>query len=109
MLLSVRSGAVRLAETPGIGTPIYKAGLDAGDELKTIDGTRVVSAEDAFAVLKRHRPGDTVNIVYVDRSGGERRGEIALVENPSVELVTIESSGGTLTPEQRAFRDGWLK
>ena len=81
---------------------------DAGDELKTIDGTRIVSAEDTFAVLRRHRPGDTVNVVYVNRSGVERRGDIALVENPGVELVTIESTGGTLTPEQRTFRERWL-
>ena len=106
--LEARSGAVRLADTPGIGTPIYKAGLDAGDELKTIDGSRMVSAEDAFAVLRRHRPGDTVNVVYVDRSGVERRGDIALAENPAVELVTFESTGGALTTEQKTFREKWL-
>jgi len=107
--LELRSGAVRLAEAPGIDTPIYKAGLDAGDELKTIDGTRIGSAEDAFGVLKRHRPGDTVNVVYVDRSGVERRSEIVFRENPQLELVTAESTGATLTPGQRAFREGWLK
>jgi predicted metalloprotease with PDZ domain len=106
--LEVRSGAVRLADTPGIGTPIYKAGLDTGDELKTIDGTRIASTEDVFAVLKRHRPGDSVTVVYVDRSGVERRGDIALAENPAVELLTIESTGGTLTAEQRTFRERWL-
>jgi predicted metalloprotease with PDZ domain len=107
--LDGRAGAVRLADSPAMGTPIYTAGLDVGDELKTVDGIRIASAEDAFGVLRRHRPGESVTVIYADRSGAERRGQIVLAENPQIELVTAESAGQTLTPQQRAFRERWLK
>jgi predicted metalloprotease with PDZ domain len=107
--LELRSGGIRLAEAPAIGTPIYAAGLDAGDELKTIDGTRIASSEDAFGVLRRRRPGDTIPVVYADRAGTDRKTELVLGEDPRVELVTIESTGGVFTPEQRTFRQRWLK
>jgi len=31
-----------------------------------------------------------------------------LKEDPAVEMVLLEDTGGTPTPEQKAFRDAWL-
>jgi hypothetical protein len=33
---------------------------------------------------------------------------MTLAEDPSLEVVTVEASGGTLTPAQKTFRDAWL-
>jgi len=33
---------------------------------------------------------------------------VTLVECPELELVAIESTGATLTPDQHAFREAWL-
>ena len=98
-----------MADTPPIGTPIYAAGLDAGDELRTLDGIRLTSPEDVFGVLRRHRPDDTISVTYVDRTGGERKTQVILREDPQLELLPVESTGASLTPEQRKFRESWLK
>jgi hypothetical protein len=44
----------------------------------------------------------------VDRTGGQRTSTLQLGEDPSLELVPIESIGGPLRADQRAFRSGWL-
>jgi hypothetical protein len=69
----------------------------------------VTSTETVSIVLGRHRPGERVTIVYVDRTGSTKTAPVVLAENPHVDLMAVEAAGGSLTPAQRAFRDRWLK
>jgi hypothetical protein len=32
-----------------------------------------------------------------------------LAEDPAVEVVSLESTGGTLSADQKAFREAWLR
>ena len=98
----------RLAMPPAMGTPAYLAGLDRGDELKELDGSPVTSAEDVAAVMRRHRPGDAVAVVFADRGGAVRRATVRLVEDVRLVLSQVESTGGTLSLAQKIFRDRWL-
>jgi hypothetical protein len=61
------------------------------------------------AALGRHRPGERVTIVSVDRTGASKTASVVLGENPHVNVIAVESAGGSLTPAQRAFRDAWLR
>ena len=88
--------------------PIYAAGLDQDDEIERLDGTRVGSIDDVNAVLRRHKPGDRLPIVFVGRGGARKTTSIALEEDPHVEVTPIELAGDSLTAAQRAFRDRWL-
>ena len=47
-------------------------------------------------------------MTYKRRGGATGKAEIVVTEDPTFELVPVESSGGTLTPAQQAFRDAWL-
>ena len=49
--------------------PMYAAGIDQDDEMQQLDGQPIKSDADVAAVLARHKPGDTVPIVFVDRTG----------------------------------------
>ncbi|HEY7172617.1 MAG TPA: hypothetical protein VH417_17310 [Vicinamibacterales bacterium] len=106
--LEHRNGAVRVGVRPLSNSPGYAAGLDLDDELRQVDGTRVGSVDDVTAILKRRKPGDRVPVVYVDRSGVEKKTTVTLAEDPRIEIVPIESSGSAPTAAQRAFRAGWL-
>jgi predicted metalloprotease with PDZ domain len=99
---------LRLAMPPAMGTPAYLAGLDRGDELKELDGSPVTFAEDVAAVVRRHRPGDAVAVVFADRGGAVRRSTVRLVEDVKLVLSPVESNGGTLSVAQKTFRDHWL-
>jgi predicted metalloprotease with PDZ domain len=105
--LEARNG-LTIADTPRANTPAYKAGLDIGDEIRQIDGTRVSFAEDVAAVLRRHRPGDAIRVEYVDRTGRPKTTTVTVLEDPAFGLATLESTGTTLSAAQAAFRTAWL-
>jgi predicted metalloprotease with PDZ domain len=102
-------GVVRIASTPAIDTPMYAAGLDVDDEIRQVDGSRIVSSAAIDAAIGRRKPGDRVPVVYVDRTGIAKTVQVTLAGNPALELLSIERTGGTLTPDQRSFRDRWLQ
>jgi predicted metalloprotease with PDZ domain len=87
--------------------PIYASGLDQDDELQQIDGQRINSESDVASALARRKPGDTVQVVFVDRTGAARTGRVTLAEDPHLEVLPAEH-GGTLTAAQKTFRDRWL-
>lgn len=105
--LEMRNGPA-LADAPRVNTPAYKAGLDSGDELVSVDGARVSSTGEVEAAVRRHKPGDVVVVEYTDRTGQKKTTRVTLDEDPDVALVPVESLGRTLTPAQAAFRLAWL-
>jgi predicted metalloprotease with PDZ domain len=67
----------------------------------------VASVEDWQAAVRAHEPGDRMRIQFTRRGAAFQRA-ITLVEDPTLEVVSLESTGGTLSSDQRAFRDAWL-
>ena len=86
--------------------PIYQAGLDEDDELQLVDGQKIAGGRDIATLLQRHKPGDTIPVVFVDRTGVAKTASVTLAEDPHTEVVPIE--GAALTAAQKAFRDRWL-
>ena len=105
--LEARRGPV-LADAPRANTPAYRAGLDTGDEIRSVDGARVSTPEDVEAAIRRHRPGDVLALEFIDRTGATRWARVTLADDPDVSIVAVESTGGTLTAAQAAFRTAWL-
>ena len=102
------TGAVaRLAASPAPGSPLYLAGLDRTDEILSLGDIVIDSQADWDRALAAAKPGDTVPIRFNQR-GREQTAAMTLVADPSIELVRVETTGGTLTQEQQAFRDAWL-
>jgi predicted metalloprotease with PDZ domain len=108
MQLEQQTGSLRLTTAPLANTPAYAAGLDLGDELRELNGTKIGSGNEVTATLTRHKPGDRISVAYTDRAGTPKTVTITLAEDPRLELVPIEASGGSLTPDQKAFRRSWL-
>ena len=104
MRLEANGGAARVAALVAPGWPIYAAGIDQDDELQQADGQRITSDGDLAAVLQRHKPGDTISIVYVDRTRLPKTASVTLAEDPHVEVVVSEAA----TTAQRDFRERWL-
>ena len=101
-------GGMRLARSTAYGSPLYEAGIDRGDVLVSVDGSRVASASAVERLLREKRPGDQVAIVF-RRLGREMEATATLVPDARVELLPAEDAAGvSLTPAQRAFRGAWL-
>jgi predicted metalloprotease with PDZ domain len=110
-----RSGQVQVTNTSGlaitvntlIGSPLYTAGIDAGDVILTADGKKITDAASFNKIIADKKPGDKVQIEYTNRAGNHET-ILTLTENPAFEIVTFEKAGQLPNATQLAFRNSWL-
>ena len=91
-----------------MGTPVYKAGIDAGDIITKADGKDIKNLPDLNAAIEGKRPGESIGVTYKNRTGSHTA-TVTLEENPAVEVVTYEKAGKTPNPTQLDFRKRWLE
>jgi predicted metalloprotease with PDZ domain len=101
-------GGLRVSTLVAPNWPVYSTGLEQDDDVQRLDGQKTASAGDVDAVLRRHKPGDRIELVFADRTGAVRTASITLAEDPRLDVVAAESLGATLTSAQKTFRDHWL-
>jgi predicted metalloprotease with PDZ domain len=106
--LQVGAGGARVASLVPFGSPLYKAGIAQDDALVMLGGTTLTQQSQIDEVLGKQKPGDTIPVRFVRRGGEKVEGTMTLEEDPRIEIVTIESTGGTLSPDQKRFREAWL-
>jgi VCBS repeat-containing protein len=110
-----RSGQVQITTTTGlavttntlIGSPLYNAGIDAGDVILTADGKKITDASSFNQLIADKKPGDKMQIKYTNRAG-EHETTATLTENPAFEIVTFEKAGRQPSAVQLNFRNNWL-
>jgi predicted metalloprotease with PDZ domain len=100
--------AARIGNLQAPGTPAYAAGLEQGDQITEVDGKGVASVQQAMEAFASRKPGDSVAVAFKRRSGAAQTTTIVLKEDPALEAVLLEDTGGTPTAAQRTFRDAWL-
>jgi len=89
-------------------TPLYDAGVDSGDLVRTIDGRP--AALSIWNSIPARKPGEHITLGVVRRGGLAVTKTVTLKQDPTAQQVApVESlPGGALTPAQRAFREAWL-
>jgi predicted metalloprotease with PDZ domain len=90
-----------------VGTPLYNAGIDAGDIIVKADGKDIADAAAFSTVIADKKPGDKISVDYKNRTGTHTT-TVTLDENPFYDVVPAEKAGSTLTAEQATFRKNWL-
>ena len=60
------------------------------------------------SIVSAHQPGDRIQVEYRHPDGATGTGVMTLGEDPTMEIVALESQGGRITPAQQAFRAAWL-
>ena len=105
--LAVGAGGPRPSPVP-FNTPVYDAGIDSGDVIKTIDGQPATLA--TWNAIATRKPGDSVLVGVMRRDGVLVMRTITVKQDPTAQsVVPLESlPGGSLTPAQKSFRDAWL-
>jgi predicted metalloprotease with PDZ domain len=106
--LQAGGSSLRVAGLVPWESPLYKAGVAQDDQLLALDGSALTSMAIYEQALARQQPGASVPLRFVRRSGETVNATLAVIEDPRVEVVPVESAGGTLSAEQRRFRDSWL-
>ena len=90
-----------------IGSPLYKAGLDRGDQIVTLDRFKIEGPGQWDDALERYEPGESATIRFIQR-GTERSAELTFDEDRELEVVTYESADMEVSDAQLAFRRSWL-
>jgi predicted metalloprotease with PDZ domain len=99
--------STRITDLVAPGTPAYDAGLEQDDSITSIDEKPVSNPQQIQDVLRTHKPGDQIRIAFTRRSG-PATATVTLQDDPALEAVLTETSGGTPTPAQKQFRESWL-
>jgi putative serine protease PepD len=64
------------------GAPADKAGLQVGDVITSVGGTKVSTGDDLRAAIAAKSPGDTVSVTYT-RGGSSHTASVKLADRPS--------------------------
>lgn len=103
-----RFDRLQIAGPAIVGSPMYEAGLDRGDEIVSIGDVKVSSQADIDKAIASRKIGDDVTIVFM-RAGREQRATAKLGADQRLEIVPIEKvEGRTLSDAQKKFREAWL-
>ncbi|MCP5348722.1 MAG: M61 family peptidase [Gammaproteobacteria bacterium] len=87
-----------------VGTPLYAAGLNRGDQIVRI-GRRRMSSERAWErMLRRADPGQSATIEFIQR-GESRSAELHFAASQRLLISPVEEP----STAQIAFRDAWLQ
>jgi S1-C subfamily serine protease len=79
--LNVDEGVLIVGTTPG--TPAARAGISEGSVITAIDGVEVSSIDELGSALHRHRPGEEVEVTWVDENG-THTATARLISGPAV-------------------------
>jgi len=85
------------------GSPAFEAGLEHGDQIRSVDGKPF-----AFDTWRKRRPGDRVLLEVRHVGGHVASRSLTFGQDPQLEAVLVERDGGTVGPAEKAFRAAWL-
>jgi predicted metalloprotease with PDZ domain len=102
-------GRCILSRNTTIGSGLYKAGIDRGDQIVTLDGEKIDNMTTLEAIMRRHTPADLVPVRVRSRAGVERNVQVVLTEDTNVQVQPMESvEKMTATTAQKEQRAAWL-
>lgn len=91
-----------------IGSPAYKASLDKGDIITSINGKPFLNGEQFGAFIKKNNVGDILEIAF-ERFGEKKSTEVVLEPSPTYIIHLIEKDGETPSKKMLKLRKEWLK
>lgn len=100
-------GRVIIAGPTTMGSPLYEAGIAAGDRITSVGGTPVTTDAEYRDAVRALAPGSAVRLAWVGRIG-PTTADVTVRANPRVEVVPMEAAGQTPSSAQLAFRRAWL-
>ncbi len=102
-------GRCILARNTTMGSGLYKAGIDRGDEIMTLDGVKITDLATLEGVMRKHTPADLVPVRVRSRAGVERTTQVVLTEDTNVQVQPMENvEKMTATQAQKDLRAAWL-
>ena len=96
-------GSFMLQGNAKMGTPLYEAGLEGGDEIISIAGKMLRSGDSVEDLIANRRPGQSVSMIY-RRWGEEKNVRVTLGSSPNYQVKVQKRPSA----EVKALREPWL-
>ena len=97
-----------IRSTPKIGSPAYKANLNKGDGIKSINKIPFNKTESFNSYINTLKVGDSLKVVF-DRFGMEKSTTLVLGKNPNYSISLNEKEGSIPAAKILECRKDWLK
>jgi predicted metalloprotease with PDZ domain len=92
-----------------VTSPLYKAGLNRGDVLVSLNGKKVTGEKELEKILAKLQPTHQVPVTFRQQASGQVvNTQLVLEEAQELIVEPYESAGKTLTPAMQTFRQEWL-
>jgi predicted metalloprotease with PDZ domain len=91
-----------------IGSPAYKAGLDKGDIITSINRKPFPNGIQFDTILKGFKPSDTL-IVAFERNGMKKSTEVVLESDPTFTIILLEKNNEIPSKKIMKARKDWLE
>ena len=100
------NGAAAIISKPiKVGSPLYRAGIERGDQIIKL-GRRTISSKSKWtSALKQFKPDENTKIEYIQR-GKKLSATITFIENPKLKVKQIADED--LSESQKAFSLAWI-
>ena len=85
-------------------TPLYEAGVDAGDELTELDGVTLHNENDIDKIIARHKEGDQLKLTFMHRNTKIE----TYVQLKTNKVLQVASIGKDVTGVQEDLNSAWL-
>jgi len=89
-------------------SPAYKAGLDSGDVIISINGNPFSEGKQFTDFIKEHAVGDELKIDFT-RFGSKKSTTVKLEAGPAYSIFLLEKEGSKPSKKVLGKRKGWLK
>lgn len=106
-MLKKTNDGITIASYTRIGTPAYKAGLESGDIITSLEGKAITEPDVFMAALDQYKPGQEVMITY-KRLNQERIVKVILEEDPTLRTRMYEDAGFKIEGDKSKRRATWL-
>lgn len=101
---SIENGLI-ISRNTILNTPLYIAGLDAGDVIVEMDRRRPKGVTNVNDIVSKHKVGDKISVTYLHHQNTIKT-TLTLTEDP---WLKIENQPGNIDEKQQQFRKQWLR
>lgn len=101
-------GNGEIKTNPKMESPVYKANLDKGDIITSINGEPFPDGKQFDDFLSQFKPKDILKIEF-ERFGIPKSTDVELISSPAYSILPMEKDGAKPTKKQLEARKAWLK